>query len=95
VQEYTSNPLAEDSDDENKIYKSPGIGDAKAQAIIRAREQQGPLNSANVFEITYISSTSWSSLLEDNLTFGAELSEEDLSSVVLMLSCNALLSSFS
>jgi ribosomal protein S13 len=62
-----------------------GIGDAKAQAIIRAREQQGPLNSANVFEITYISSTSWSSLLEDNLTFGAELSEEDLSSVVLML----------
>jgi hypothetical protein len=35
--------------------------------------------------ITYISSTSWSSLLEDNLTFGAELSEEDLSSVVLML----------
>ena len=62
-----------------------GIGDAKAQAIIRTREQKGPLNSANVFEITYISSTTWSSLLEDNLTFGAELSEEDLSSVVLML----------
>ena len=62
-----------------------GIVDAKAQAIIRAREQKGPLNSANVFEITYISSTTWSSLLEDNLTFGAELSEEDLSSVVLML----------
>jgi hypothetical protein len=35
--------------------------------------------------ITYISSTSWSSLLEDNLTFGAELSEKDWSSVVLML----------
>jgi hypothetical protein len=62
-----------------------GIDDAKAQAILRAREQKGPLNSANVFEITYISSTTWSSLLENNLTFGAELSEEDLSSVVLML----------
>ena len=62
-----------------------GIGDAKAQAIIRAREQKGPLNSANVFELTYISSTTWSSLLEDNLTFGVELSEEDWSSVVLML----------
>ena len=62
-----------------------GIGDAKAQAIIRAREQKGPLNSTNAFEITYISSTTWSSLLEDNFTFGAELSEEDLSSVVLML----------
>ena len=32
-----------------------------------------------------MSSTTWSSLLEDNLSFGAELSEEDLSSVVLML----------
>jgi len=61
-----------------------GIGDAKARAIITAREQKGPLNSMNVFEITDISSTAWSILLEDNhITFGAELPEEDLSSVVL------------
>jgi len=63
-----------------------GIGEAKAQAIITAREQKGPLNSMNVFEITDISSTAWLILLENNhITFGAELPKEDLSSVVLML----------
>ncbi|VDI51055.1 Hypothetical predicted protein, partial [Mytilus galloprovincialis] len=59
-----------------------GIGEAKANAILRAREEKGTLTEDNIFDITEISSTLWASLLKDNLITFKEVkpSGEDLGS---------------
>ncbi|CAG2197086.1 unnamed protein product [Mytilus edulis] len=64
-----------------------GIGEAKANAILRAREEKGTLTEDNIFDITEISSTLWASLLKDNLITFKEVkpSGEDLASKVALL----------
>ncbi|CAC5419027.1 unnamed protein product [Mytilus coruscus] len=63
------------------------IGEAKANAILRAREEKGTLTEDNIFDITDISSTLWASLLKDNLITFKEVqtSGEDLESKVTLL----------